>query len=220
MKYTYKSDQYSSHTKIIEIIKKKGPAKILDVGCASGYIGKALGDEYHLVGIDSDKQSAELAAKYYKQITIADLDDFKSKTKERYDIIIFGDVLEHLKDPISVLNTFTKQLRPAGIIIISLPNIALLPLRLRLLFGNFDYAEKGPMDRTHLHFYTLKTAQQLIKQAGFTVRKYFAIPIPLPLIFPALQPQNPLYMIHIISNWTTQVWKKGLAYQFVFVAAR
>jgi hypothetical protein len=68
-----------------------------------------------------------------------------------------------------VLRTARSKLADNGLIVVSIPNIGHLKVRLRLLLGKFEYEDWGIMDRTHLRFFTLKTAQEMLSQAGFTV---------------------------------------------------
>jgi len=71
------------------------------------------------------------------------------------------------------LKELTGLLAAGGRIVISLPNVAQLPIRLKLLFGRFDYTEVGILGRSHLHFYTLKTALAMIRAAGLRVEKFY-----------------------------------------------
>lgn len=221
MKYSYKGDKYSSHSRIIEIVRKSGKKlKILDVGCASGYIGKELGKDYYLIGIEEDRKSARIANKFYNKLFIIDIEKEDFRTEDEFDIIILGDVLEHLKDPLGVLIKMKKFLKAGGQIIISLPNIAFIFFRVSLLFGNFDYMDKGPMDKGHLRFFTLKTSNKLVRDAGLRIENIYFIPIPLPLIFSFVSEGNIFYLVHIINNLITQLWKKMFTYQFVIVASK
>lgn len=149
---------------------------ILDVGCASGYLGELLMKEGNvLYGIDGNKEAIEIASKKYQKAVCFDLNDtdvdrlqtlFEGMT---FDAIIFADVLEHLVDPETTLQNFSKLLKSDGRIVISLPNVALWRVRLNLLFGRFDYTDYGVLDRTHLHLYTFKTSKELIKNTGFSI---------------------------------------------------
>ena len=149
---------------------------VLDVGCASGYLGELLMKEGNMVyGIDGNKEAIEIAEKKYKGVAHLDLNDtnpdrlvdfFDGVT---FDVIVFADVLEHLLDPETVLRNFGKFLKPDGRVIVSLPNVALWRVRLNLLFGQFNYTDYGVLDRTHLHLYTFKTGKELIQNSGFQV---------------------------------------------------
>ena len=221
--YTYKPDQYSSHSKIIKLIKPiKRPLKILDIGCAQGYIAKKLSHLGHEVtGIESDKQAAALAKEYCKKIHICNLDNKIPKLKKEYfDILIFGDIIEHLKAPEQVLHHLLKSLKPKGLVIISVPNIANIYIRLNLLLGRFNYTKKGILDRTHLHFYTLKTIKKFIRKLDLRIIKTDKTPIPLPLVFPSTAKGKLFNFIHQINYLFTKIWKKLFAFQFIILAKK
>lgn len=78
-------------------------------------------------------------------------------------------MLEHLKYPERLLWEAKALLKSGARIIVSLPNIAHWGVRLRLLFGRFEYSDYGIMDRTHLHFYTVKTGRALLEEQGYAV---------------------------------------------------
>ena len=89
--------------------------------------------------------------------------------KEKYDAVIFSDVLEHLNNGGKVFRQSRDILTCRGKVILSLPNVAYFENRLRLFMGNWDYTDDGILDRTHIRFYTLETARDLIADAGFTI---------------------------------------------------
>lgn len=205
------------HNKVYEYINpdilKYTPSnkKILDVGCGTGALGEALKKKGNIVyGIDISKKSIEIAKKRLDRVIQIDLEtENKLLFKESsFDLIIFGDVLEHFRDPLSVLNNTKSYLKKDGQIIISLPNIANWEIRLKLLFGKFDYQKEGILDDTHVKFFTLKTAKELIKKAGLKIIKIKARPgAPIPTkISPRLK--------YVLS----QLWKTLFAKGFVFIA--
>lgn len=86
-----------------------------------------------------------------------------------FDHIIFGDVLEHMIDPLSVLKASRDLLSQNGTVLVSLPNIVSLVARARLCLGVWRYEDSGIFDRTHLRFFTVRTGHELIEKAGFTM---------------------------------------------------
>lgn len=149
---------------------------ILDVGCASGYLGELLMKKGNvLYGIDGNKEAIAVAEKKYQKAVWFDLNNSEPDrlrtlfSDTTFDVIIFADVLEHLLDPETTLRGFSKLLKPNGRIVVSLPNVALWRVRLNLLLGHFDYMDYGVLDRTHLHLYTFKTGKELIRNSGFSV---------------------------------------------------
>ena len=166
--------QYRTHNifkKLITANIKKG-SKILDLGCASGAIGKILGQDYRVYGVEYSSKYFKQARKNCYKLYQIDLNNFSqlNKIKEKdFDMLIFADVLEHLVAPDLLLSTLLKKLKSNGYLLISLPNVAQLPYRIKHLFGNFDYQKCGVMDQSHLHFYSLKSAQKLIKESHLKI---------------------------------------------------
>lgn len=113
---------------------------------------------------------------------------------------MFADVLEHLLFPEQVLKYFVyNYLKENGQVIISLPNVANWQVRLNLLFGKFNYTDRGIMDKTHLHFYTFKTARELIFKNNLEIINVFGGATffgPIIKMFPVL---NSLLATNIIT---------------------
>ncbi|KKQ53545.1 MAG: Methyltransferase type 11 [Parcubacteria group bacterium GW2011_GWD2_38_11] len=170
--YNFNSARWGTHYLIAEEIGKG--KKVLDIGCNKGYL-KKISNENIFFGIDYDNVDLEVAKNEhgYEKVFQLDLNEFeKFKIDEKFDVIIFADVLEHLVYPEKVLRYFVKNfLNEDGRVLISLPNVANFTTRIGLLFGNFNYIESGILDRTHLHLYTLKTARQLIEMCGLKIEK-------------------------------------------------
>ena len=183
----------------------------LDVGCSSGNLGSALRDAKgcSIDGIELDSQAATIArTRGYDNVFVLNLNhDLASlpNVEQKYDVITCADVLEHLIAPEQVIQRLSMLLKPDGIFIISLPNVAFLLNRLHLLLGNWDYKQYGILDRTHLRFYTIKSGCRMVESAG------------LKLV--TLKPYNQFGALRYISpldKWFPSL----LAYQFLVVAKR
>lgn len=163
------TSQHSPHNIIAQLIAPS--AKILDVGCNTGYLGKILKSKNVLSdGIDINKSALKIAKKYYRNVYIRDLYQAKLKIPRRtYDYIIFADVLEHLPRPDLLLTNARSYLTKQGKILISLPNTARLEIRLKLLLGKFDYTTGGILSQDHLRFFTKENAVRMIKSCGLKV---------------------------------------------------
>jgi len=162
---------------------RQGRNRILDVGCAEGFLGqnlRQLGLASEVVGIEYVSDAAKSAGSKLDRVICGDIElmnrDEMGLEAESFDYIICGDVLEHLRDPWSVLSWLVTRLKPGGGVIASLPNVrhwsVLLPL---LLKGEWEYQSRGIMDRTHLRFFTRKSSVDLIKQSGLTIETCEAI---------------------------------------------
>jgi len=99
---------------------------------------------------------------------------------ESFDVFVLSNILEHLRDPVATLRRLVPLLRPTGRILVDLPNVAHWDVRLRLLRGRWDYEDAGILDRTHLRFYTRKTAREMLRETGFEILDEDIIPdVPL-----------------------------------------
>jgi 2-polyprenyl-3-methyl-5-hydroxy-6-metoxy-1,4-benzoquinol methylase len=148
--------------------------RVLEFGCGEGHVTEALRDRgCTVVGIERDARAAEMARQFAAQVQVADLDteDYVGAFNgQLFDVALFGDVLEHLRNPLRVLRAVRRVLAPGtGFVVLSVPNIAHVDVRLALLEGRFDYAPCGLLDETHLRFFTRKSLERLIDQAGFVV---------------------------------------------------
>lgn len=220
--YQFKTiDRYSSHSVILSLLKSANSRRVLDVGAAHGYLAASLQARgFRVTAIEGNPELAREAAKYCDEIIVADLDGPLPNLGERFDVILYGDVLEHLKDPKAVLMSISQSLRTDGLVIISLPNIANFYVRLHLLMGKFNYQDRGILDRTHLHFFTRDTFRELLNEAGLEVVELTATPIPLPLVVPERYHGALLSAIHSCNNWLARHWSTMFGYQFIAVARK
>jgi SAM-dependent methyltransferase len=165
-------------------------ARVLDVGCATGYLAAELRRRgCTVVGVEYDPAAAEQARTACREVVVGDLEDEAVRAEvERavadaggVDTIICADVLEHLRDPWTLLSWLRTLLDPGGRAVISVPNIAHWTARRAVLRGRFDYTDFGLFDRTHLRFFTRASATELARRAGFAVRVEHPAGAPLPL---------------------------------------
>lgn len=184
--------------------------KVLDVGCWSGGLGKALQEEnrtsYVIDGIDIDNKMLSIAKKEAKYRNVYNLDlNNKSEIKkitEIYDVLVLGDVLEHTVEPEKTLSYLLPKLKRGGYVVVSLPNIAFIKYRLTHLLGNWNYTNTGIMDKTHLKFFTLDTMLSLFSSLDLEVLEYKGVTSVLGL-YNLIQP-------------LTFIYPKLFAIQFVF----
>ena len=120
-------------------------------------------------GIDINKEALKKASEAYRKVFQRDLSRDKIEIEEeKYDYIIYSDILEHLPRPDQILRDMKRYLKGDGRAIISLPNVARLEIRVGLLFGNFDY-KPGILSEDHLRFFTKKSAIEMIEKCGYGV---------------------------------------------------
>jgi 2-polyprenyl-3-methyl-5-hydroxy-6-metoxy-1,4-benzoquinol methylase len=173
-KYDYfNPNSFSVHQKIIDFVGKN--KKVLDVGCSEGLLSERMNqNNCKIVGIELDNESALKAENFCQELIIGDVEivSLGPQYINYFDVIIFADILEHLKNPLEVLKTFKDYLNDDGYIIISVPNIANWKIRFQLLFGNFEYDEYGILDSGHLRFFNQKSIKKMVNDAGFNISMF------------------------------------------------
>src|SRR3954467_9824719 len=162
------SDRNNSHTLMVELIGSN--RDVLDVGCANGYLGSVLKQRgCTVVGLEIDPAAAEDAKGELDEVIVGSVEDMDLVERlgaGRFDVVVFGDVLEHLRDPLPTLRQARRLLKPGGYVVISIPNVAHGAVRLSLLRGEFPYRDLGLLDNTHLRFFTRSTVEDLLEGAG------------------------------------------------------
>lgn len=159
-------------------------SKVLDCGCAGGFLASALLTKDCIVdGVEYEPEAAAKARRVCRRVYEMSLEPpgLAAALDDRYDRIIFGDVLEHLSDPEAVLAAAAAHLAPGGRVLLSIPNIAHWQVRKSLLLGRFDYQDFGLLDRTHIRFFTYEGARRLALRAGFRIVRQEATLLPSPL---------------------------------------
>lgn len=153
--------------------------RCLDVGCGDGSTGEYLLSEgrcSEVFGVELSESMAEVARGRLTGVVTVDLNlrDYSDiASLGKFDSITMGDVLEHLADPDELLRTLVSDsLLPGGSVLISVPNIRSAEVLVPLVLGDFEYRDSGVLDRTHLRFFTLKSATRMIEAAGLEVVAY------------------------------------------------
>lgn len=151
--------------------------RIVEVGCSSG----ALAREYkkknpsaYFIGIEIVAAYASLARKHCDEVIDMDIENISPdtlKTTLAGDCWIFGDVLEHLRDPWELLSKIRKVLPADGCVIACIPNVQHWSVQARLSFGDFRYEDSGLFDRTHIRWFTRSTMIEMFHKAGYSIDK-------------------------------------------------
>ena len=218
--YPIKTSKRSSHYYFLRWVGEN--QDVLDVGCGEGFFAAQLAaNGNRIVGVDrlTEPKQAHVLEKYIQ----ADLENGLSVAQQsvgerRFDRILLQDVLEHVRCPERIIAECHALLKPHGQILVSLPNVANVTVRLALLFGRFDYRERGILDRTHLRFYTRRTARRLLEDAGFeiVIARMSVMPIELALGWSA---ENPLMRAaNGLLTIATKLMPGLFGYQTLFVA--
>lgn len=147
---------------------------VLEVGCGLGDTLAFIKHKFSnadVHGIELVEQIASLGRAKF-DIKCGNIDSFEFKAGEKYDYIIFADVLEHLIDPCAVISRVKDCLKENGCILTSIPNIMNAHVIYELLHGNFTYQEAGILDRTHLRFFTQKEIYHMFEKEGYEIDQF------------------------------------------------
>lgn len=197
--------------------------RVLDVGCAAGTLGaaiKRIHPECEVSGIEYVQSVVDQAATRLDRAIQADLNGPVDLPVPRgyFDVMIFGDVLEHLLDPTASLKALIPYLAPHGVVIASIPNVAHWSVMIPALSQDrWEYTDAGLLDRTHVHLFTLRESIEMLREVGLHVSHADANRIPLE---PASR-LDPLVAAAVAYGADGEVARElYCCYQYLLVASR
>lgn len=174
---------YSNINKDLLNIVPLDSQRILEVGCGAGGFAEAYlarNPNAHYIGIELNSEQATKCARIIDHVICGDvenpqvllaLDKIRGDTK--FDVLVLGDLVEHLKDPWATLSELRLRVKDGGICVACIPNIAHWSILYQLLNGRWDYSSSGLLDKTHLRFFTIETALELFKNTGWSALDFF-----------------------------------------------
>lgn len=179
--YTAKLNFPSPHWLVLNMVEPG--ARVLDLGCAGGYLGVALKEKgCHVTGVDMYPPSKGISLDGF---IVHNFDEgLPDIDYQDFDYILVLDVIEHLKSPESFVHALRSVANPQKTkVIISTGNVGFFLTRLNLLLGNFNYGKRGILDLTHKRLFTFRSIVSLFEQANYEVLAVKSTPVPFPLIF-------------------------------------
>jgi len=218
--YQLKQSPYSSHSLLVGSLPATGSGRrVLDVGCAGGYLGAILAERgYRVTGIDTPG-AASAGCPDAIELLEADLDLGLPPLSGRYDYVICADVLEHLRRPALLLRELRGVIAEGGRLVASLPNSGHAHFRWNVLRGRFPAEDRGLFDRTHLHFYTWRGWRDLLAGEGFRIESVRVSGVPVGLALPRWEGSAVVRAMERLSYESARCWKTMFAYQFIVTAA-
>lgn len=163
------SYEHDVYLKIIELIPEG--SRVLDVGCGAGNLTRLIQERRKavIIGIERDPEQISILKSSGLNVYDSDFNMVSEDDLGKFDIILFADVIEHFVSPGLSLRKAHSLLKPEGIVIASVPNVAHWSIRLNLLLGNFEYQPFGLMDAMHLRWFTRETVKRLFCKTGFKI---------------------------------------------------
>lgn len=217
--YAFKDFPGSSHWLLIRAIRRSTTGKevLLDVGAAGGELASRLGEDFErLVGIEGDPARVPDLSRHFDTAMIADLNALDRLPAS--SAIVLADIIEHLPDPGRFLRLSRAALSDDGLLYLSVPNVANVTVRLGLLTGRWDYADRGILDRTHLRFYTRRTILAELRENGFEPVRVEATTMPIRLVLEGRVPETILRFCERSLLPMTRFWPTLFGYQWVITA--
>jgi SAM-dependent methyltransferase len=215
-RYQYKPFVGSSHSWALSHLLPLNPnTRLLDIGSGSGAFGRELTERgwSNLYSVEIDDPTRDRTSQWYNH-SAATLKAFEGI---QFEVILLLDIIEHLAHPVDFLHDLRAFCKPSTSILISVPNIAHWAVRLLMLAGKFEYMERGPLDATHLHFFTKRHLKKSIESVpGYVIEEWNASIVPLELMLPEWL--SGVYFFGLISQArlrTAQTIPELAAYQLL-----
>lgn len=175
--YQVKDQAYfgAARADYVDLLPADPNARILELGCGNGATGALAlshGKAGEYIGIEMFEPMARIAERALTRVHVGDVAQLDLDYPPHYfDALIMSEVLEHLVDPYAVLARLVRLVRPGGLVMASSPNVGHWQVVAQLLVGQFDYTDAGPMDRTHLRWFTASSYARMFKEAGVVVER-------------------------------------------------
>jgi SAM-dependent methyltransferase len=217
LKYDFVTDGRAGDAHAHQLEAVPPGSRVLELGCATGYVSRLLVEERQarVTGVEMSSEAAERARQWCEDVVVGDLDTLALGPElGSFDVVLAGDVLEHLKDPARVLKQARERLAPGGRVVATIPNVAHGDVRLMLMAGRFDYRRLGLLDETHLRFFTAESIGKLFADAGLAISRLARIR--KPLFETELEVEPGLFPPEVLS-WVA-LDPEATTYQFVVVA--
>jgi len=165
----------SKRDDVVEIVPF-GVRSVLEVGCGMGFTGRAIKEReasgVEVTGIEIVPEMAEKAKANLDNVISGDVEKLDLPFgKEYFDCILYGDVLEHLIDPWGLLKKHCELLKKGGYVVMSIPNIAHYRTIKMICRKEWEYADAGILDSTHLRFFAIRSIKKMISDAGLEIVK-------------------------------------------------
>jgi glycosyltransferase involved in cell wall biosynthesis len=213
--YDLKDSADSSHGQLTAWMAGFPPSRVLDLGCSGGQLGerlRALG--HHVTGIEIERIAG--VGDRLDLVVEADLDDgIPAEAGTGYDVVIAADVLEHVREPESLLVDIRRVLAPGGCLVVSVPNFGHWYPRTRVALGAFDYDRRGILDRGHVRFFTRRSFRRLVARTGWRVSRADYTGLPLDVVGND-ESQRAMRAVRSIDRLLVRLRPTLFAYQFLF----
>ncbi|MEP6814300.1 MAG: bifunctional glycosyltransferase/class I SAM-dependent methyltransferase [Marmoricola sp.] len=215
--YELKPSAHSSHGHLLAWLSALPPSRVLDVGCSDGRFGELVRElGHHVVGVDVVKH--EGVAGRLDGFVEADLSNGLPAETGAYDVVVAGDILEHVTDPAQLLESIRHHLAPGGEVLVSVPNFGHWYPRGRVALGRFDYDQRGPLDQGHVRFFTRKSFERLVAAAQMRIVERDTVGSPVDVLDRGGETlaSRLIRGAAVVDRAATRSWPTLFGYQFLY----
>jgi SAM-dependent methyltransferase len=210
----YEDNSYSAHVLALEVLREASPRRLLDIGCGGGSVARVCREMgIEVTGVDRREPQPD-AVDHFEKADLAQplpLDAFE------YDVVLLLDVLEELQDPERLLldmRNRSRALRPgsdAPLVVVATPNVAFITNRLALLFGRFNYTDRGILDIEHKRLFNRVSLRRTLRDCGYQIEKILPVPVP----WEAVIGGRLGHWLQMGSRLLARIWPSAFAFQFL-----
>ena len=219
--YELKPSPHSSHGRLLSWLDGMPPSRVLDVGCSDGRFGELVRAQgHHVTGLDLVKH--EGVADRLDGFVEADLNAGVPAETGLFDVVVAGDILEHVTDPARLLDSIAEHLRPGGEVLVSVPNFAHWYPRTRVAIGRFDYDQRGPLDQGHVRFFTRKSFERLVAGCRMQIVERDTVGSPVDVLDRGGETwvSRAVRGASAVDRSATRAWPTMFGYQFLYRLVR
>lgn len=207
---------YSSHATALKLVREMKPSRVLDLGCGPGFLAHRCAQEgAEVTAVDVEPPLPGLVQNF-RRLNL-ELDP-PPEDAMGYDVILLLDVIEHLAEPERFLLDLRNHSEPRDpskvpAVILSTPNVAFWAIRLNLLLGRFNYAERGILDITHKRLFTRRSLMRALRECGYDVERFIPIGVPILAVMPNLLGR----VLNSMATWMARLCPSLFAFQLMVV---
>lgn len=171
--YQVGMDADSAPARVVRLVGEN--KRVMEVGAGPGSITKLLtsASQCRVTALEIDSEAIKKLAPFCERVYQVDLNDKAwpetIQGGDRFEVIVAADVLEHVYQPLVVLQAMKGFLDTDGYMVISVPHVGHSAVHACLLDEDFEYNDFGLLDRTHIRFFGIKNIQKLFEDAGMKI---------------------------------------------------
>lgn len=171
---------------VLELIAKcatpaSSQSRLLDVGCAHGWFLQLAAQDHVVLGIEPDAKVFEATSKKGLPVREGYFPDALHRD-EKFNVIVFNDVLEHIPDIHTIFSVCHDRLRPGGLLVLNLPNSIGLFYRVSKQLARIGWP--GPFERLwqkgfpspHVHYFNADNLTKAVSRYGFRMAQTVELP--------------------------------------------